>query len=134
MRIGRRRANLGARDLLMGPAYISMLLAMGLAGCSASDSDRRAPPLVGDTPPPEVCEDVSAAWSQKCAECGGTVAECDGLVEADMGTCNAVVGIRDREQLYDECLPWVEQLSCNEWAAPGFYLIDACVEQLYYRG
>lgn len=116
----------------MKPACLSVLVVLGLMGCS--DSASRAPPLVGDVPPPEVCEDVSAAWTQKCVECGGTSAECDGAFEAEIGTCNAVVGIRDREELYDECLPWVSQVPCSEWMDPGFLLLEACVEQLYYRG
>jgi hypothetical protein len=80
---------------------------------------------------PEACRDLAATLAQRAStECGedyDTVY--DGFVRtAADGDCSNIVAIRDRDELYDECIPQLETAECSDLEAGA--LPPACSAQL----
>lgn len=103
------------------------LAALGLAGCG--DDDRGG----GEPGPADACRDVVGALVDKCVACGATRSSCDEAIGGALGPCDEVVSIRDRDELYADCIPWMRALPCAEWEDPYFSLPVECEEQLEYE-
>jgi hypothetical protein len=108
--------------LLAVPVAVSLLFS--LAGCG--DDDR------GNQAAVAACEDLADAMATnlvKCAEQtagrGVTVSESERqeaiqqthdqfVQDAVGGDCGSIKTVRDSESLYDECLPALDSLPCND--------------------
>ncbi|WP_157069651.1 hypothetical protein [Sandaracinus amylolyticus] len=65
----------------------------------------------------EACMDVERALAARC-----DMPFDESLAEEE---CRDVVDIRDREELYEECIPAIEALPCGEGPVP-----ESCLGQL----
>jgi hypothetical protein len=79
----------------------------------------------------QACLDMADAVADAAVRCAaGTYQEnYDALVEAAAcGDCGNIVSLRDRSDLYAECIPSFETISCDELT--GGNLDASCAEQL----
>jgi hypothetical protein len=80
---------------------------------------------------PEACRDLAATLAQRAStECGedyDTVYDEFVRTAAD-GDCSNIVAIRDRDELYDECIPQLESAECPDLEAGE--LPPSCSAQL----
>ncbi|MCZ7685862.1 MAG: hypothetical protein M5U28_46735 [Sandaracinaceae bacterium] len=44
--------------------------------------------------------------------------------------CEGVVGLRDEEEFYDGCIPFVEMMTCAQFDDPGLEFPASCEMQL----
>jgi len=89
--------------------------------------------------PPEVCHDFIDRWARRAESCGYTDyatahATLEDMVRAHSpgrtGTCDDVERILDRELFEEECLPWVDNASCESiWTT----VEPACNNQFVFR-
>lgn len=67
--------------------------------------------------PPQACRDLAdTVATQAAAECGDDYDTVyDQFVDAAAGgDCSNIVGIRDRGELYDDCIPRLESSTCDD--------------------
>ncbi|UJR87024.1 hypothetical protein [Sandaracinus amylolyticus] len=88
-------------------APLGILAVLVLVACGSDEDEAR-----------EACMDVERALAARCD------APFDEEFAEDQ--CRDVVGIRDREELYEECIPAIEALPCGEGEVP-----ESCIGQLY---
>ena len=98
---------------------VGLVAAAALAGCGPSDE--------------EVCGDLVDAVTEALVRCNlGTREQIRQLLEQQLGSCSDVKDIRDEDALYDECIPWLESVECNELvsASQNGQLHESCEDQL----
>lgn len=80
--------------------------------------------------PPQACRDTADAIASKATDCGDDYDSVyDQFVAAAAGgDCSNIVAIRDRDALYDDCIPGIDSLSCTQ--LDNGELPDACRNQL----
>lgn len=78
----------------------------------------------------QACLDVAEGVAAAAGRCGGDYqANYDAFIDgAAEGDCANIVQVRDRAALYDECLPSLEVVSCDDLLAGQ--LDDSCRDQL----
>jgi hypothetical protein len=83
----------------------------------------------GRVDPEKACRDLADAFGDLCDRCDpGTYQTCyDLIVQVADGDCQNVVDIRDEDELYDDCIPFIESLQCDEDLSR---LDSSCEEQL----
>lgn len=94
-----------------------LVLVLLLAGCGAE--------------PVALCEDLVDAFVDKAVECemDGDAARTAVLDMVAGGSCESVVDLRDPKSFTDQCIPWVEALTCVEFSSPDLELHASCDEQ-----
>jgi hypothetical protein len=83
----------------------------------------------------QACLDTADAYGDMCARCfpadPSAYSSCyDAILQGVNGSCRQVVNVRDVEELYNQCLPWTEQVSCAALSSPTFALDSSCQGQL----
>ncbi len=85
--------------------------------------------------PWEACDDLVMAFGDSVERCGfdREINESEFEAGATMGMgCNRTDRIRDIDDFYDVCIPFIEGLTCSELET-GFDVPDECVEQLLFE-
>ncbi|MGM0557334.1 MAG: hypothetical protein ACQEVA_13200 [Myxococcota bacterium] len=80
--------------------------------------------------PPQACRDFADTFASKAEECGDdyqTVYN-DLVNSLASGDCDNIVSIRDRDAFYDDCMPAIDALMCDQLSAAN--LPDSCRNQL----
>jgi hypothetical protein len=86
-------------------------------GCGPSDED--------------VCNDLIDALSNKIERCKfGTEEEVRVALAKQYGSCADVRGIRDRDAIYDRCVPALDSMPCSDLQAGR--LDESCQNQLLF--
>lgn len=105
------------------------ILALANSGCGDDEC--------GGSVAAQACCDIIDALSDTCVRCGGgTLEQCEDTIrrglEAELGDegCREAVRVRDRESLYDECLPELEVFACQEFRTGG--IPSSCRNQILY--
>jgi hypothetical protein len=80
--------------------------------------------------PPQACRDFADTFASKADECGEDYQTVyDDLVNSlASGDCDNIVSIRDREAFYDDCMPAIDAMMCDELSASN--LPASCRNQL----
>ena len=91
----------------------------------------------GDDEAEKACEDYADGAGEMGERCfpddpNAYDALHDAAVNAVDGDCGNVIDIRDMDELYDECLPWMEDVACSIVQDEGFALDSACRDQLLH--
>ncbi|MBN2800895.1 MAG: hypothetical protein JXX28_17290 [Deltaproteobacteria bacterium] len=96
------------------------LAALGLTGCG--------------TDPVEACLDLTTTFTDKAVECGldEADAEADALYLFTNGGCESVQELRKGRELTKTCLPWIEDLSCDQFLDTELIIDPSCEGQLLY--
>lgn len=94
---------------------------------AGTTSDGSAPP---STSPRDVCVDTANAVATAAQRCGELFADAfqDFVNAAAGGDCKNVKNIRDVNELYTQCIPWIQRATCNDLRAGN--LPDSCLGQL----
>ncbi len=104
-------------------ALSTLLLALPAAGCSGN---------VGQAG----CEDAVRTIGDVAVRCGFDRQANEAVFEANATAgrgCEGVVGLRDEEAFYEECLPSIESLTCAEFDDPEYVTPASCSMQLNVR-
>jgi hypothetical protein len=102
------------RRLLVAIATVALF-----AGCGSSQSEGE-----------KACKDFVDAYADLCEKCNpGTYYDCyDGMIDAMGGSCSVVKEVRDVDEFYNVCLPWIRAVDCSDFE--NLELDDSCVDQL----
>lgn len=78
------------------------------------------------------CEDVTQEFETICIRCQFQPAavDCTPWAANIIGNCGFVQDLRDRDELYDQCLPWLRSLTCEQASSDSFVLDSSCKGQL----
>lgn len=85
-----------------------------------------------DADPQAACEDFGDAFVAMCTRCLDTEANCRAAIE-DTIDCSTVVGLRDEDEFYQDCLPWMSSVACSYVQDEAFELDSSCEGQLLVR-
>ena len=101
-------------------AFVSALL---VCGCQPSAT--------------EACRDFLTAFGQTAERCGYDRAATEMAIEDDIRAtygsgCGGADRIRDSDDFYDVCLPFIETLTCEEYESSTLTLPPECIDQLLY--
>lgn len=87
----------------------------------------------GGKDPEQACNDVADALARGLENCGYSSADVEeartGFKQA-VGGCTDVKDIRDEDELYDMCIPSLEDLDCESFASGAPSLHESCNDQL----
>lgn len=89
----------------------------------------------GEDEAEKACEDFADAFEDlgtRCFPDDPTAAPGlrDAALDAVDGDCGNVIEVRDIDEFYDECLPWIDDVACSIVEDPGFELDSSCRGQL----
>lgn len=96
-------------------------ITLGLAACAPNPTD--------------ACLDVTGAFTDKAVECGvdeAAAAESALSIFVD-GSCDNVLDLRDSRELLKTCIPWIEDLSCDQFMDTSLAIDPSCQGQLLYE-
>lgn len=87
--------------------------------------------------PPETCRDYLRAIGDAAERCGGDREAAEDAVEDGFrrehgAGCGGADEVRDVDDFYDVCIPWVEALTCEELASPSLTLPPECRDQIIF--
>jgi hypothetical protein len=104
----------------------ALLCVVVLSACGGGDD--------GPTPQ-QSCLDAADAFGDLCVRCGAcTYAEGHAaIVQAANGDCANTISIRDSDELYAQCIPWMMSVSCDAVLSSSFALDLSCQGQLEHR-
>ncbi len=89
-------------------------LTVAIAGASCGDSTDED----SEVEPDQACRDVADAVAEAYARCQdrdrGEV-RANFIDSAANGDCDNVIRVRERSELYDECLPFWQELECADF-------------------
>lgn len=78
----------------------------------------------------EACQDLVEAYADRCEECGrSTHEDCASDFEDALDGCDRVKEIDDEDEYYDECVPSMGQVSCEEMVAGTWTIHESCENQ-----
>ena len=108
----------------MKRALVACLL---LLACCGGDDEA--------SPAEQACLDTADAFGDLCVRCGvDSYDNCHRAIEdAVEGDCSNTVSIKDKDELYGQCIPFFENVSCSEVTSSSFMLDPSCVGQLQHR-
>lgn len=114
--MGKQTLGLNMRRVL-----VVITTAVLVAGCGSSTSEGE-----------KACKAFVDAFADLCEKCDpGTYYDCyDGMIEALGGSCSVVKEIRDADEFYNTCLPWIRSVDCADFNDESFQLDESCMEQL----
>lgn len=100
-----------------------------LAACGTATTEQGM-----ERTPTEVCLDVANAVATTVQRCGGDYGDAfTSFVDTAVdGSCQNVVFIRDIDELYDVCIPTVEQTSCDVVLDVIDRVPEPCRDQLIF--
>ena len=77
------------------------------------------------------CNDLAREYGEACARCAGAeaAATCRATVAP---VCPSARWLRDADALYDVCLPWLANVSCEVLMDPDRALSESCLDQVHY--
>lgn len=80
----------------------------------------------------QACRDFCDALADTFERCGADYTQTynDCVQGAANGDCANVQGLRDADEFYDECIPWIRSEACAQIAAPGWTIDSSCEGQL----
>jgi hypothetical protein len=99
---------------------LGLLIVLGIVtGCGGSSSA-------------QACEDTADALASAAQRCGQDYqANYDAFVATGAGgDCANILSVRDEDGLYQECIPFLKSLSCEQLTSGNFTLPPSCVSQL----
>ena len=85
----------------------------------------------------EACRDFLTAFGNVAERCGDDREVVEEIIENDIRAtygsgCGGADRIRDEDDFYDVCLPYIESLSCDDYASGTFSFPPECIDQLIY--
>lgn len=95
-------------------------------GCSSDDG--------GNPAAAQACRDSADAVATAAERCGlDYQANYDAFVAtAAKGDCKNIVRVRDEAALYDVCIPFVAEMTCEQLQNPSIALPSECMGQLLW--
>jgi hypothetical protein len=112
------------------PTVVVMFMVVTLCGCS--DDFTRDDYLVDQAE--QACRDMADGVASAVRVCGGDyLATYNAFVStAADGDCSRIIAVRDEEALYDDCLPALRALTCDQLGSSTAAqdLPDSCKAQL----
>src|SRR5262245_48453785 len=111
--------------------------AVMLGGCGGADESDGATMEAAPEPsepapaepgsnPVQACMDVADAFATAAARCGYGYKVTYNAFERAIGGCANTVGVRDMQLLYDDCIPLLKSLTCDELIDPTLQLPESC--------
>lgn len=66
--------------------------------------------------PSQACRDIADTFASRAEECGEDYDDVyDQFVgSVASGDCNNIVSIRDRDAFYDDCIPAIDEMACED--------------------
>lgn len=81
--------------------------------------------------PVDGCEMFLDALSTRAMACGFDYDETYATFERDIGgSCSSIVDLRDAHEFEDECIPWAQNMTCEQLTDPASQLDPSCEGQL----
>ena len=129
--------NIDASPRKLACTWLFLTTSVLLSGCLSKPP---APPpddvtsggSTGNEEAAQACEDLAVALASSAARCGFDYqVNHDAFVKgAAGGDCHNIVMVRDADSLYDSCIPFLSNLTCEQLNETNVEFPDSCIEQL----
>ncbi len=116
---------MGGSKMLLGAAVLAGYLLI-TAGCGSGNDGK------GGGPEAKACNDAADAIASTAERCGDDPqANRKAFVDvAAGGDCDNIVQVRDATALYDVCIPFLQNMTCEQWQNIATTLPPECESQL----
>ena len=101
--------------------YLGLAVAVGVSGALLA---------CGGNPGVTACKAYADAFAQGAADCGGDYDTNYNVLDAILGGCDNMVSVRDETSFYNDCIPWIEALTCTQLNSTTLGLPSSCQAQL----